>query len=631
MVPAIRTLCAGLALGAAVLAGVARQEIQAGGVVKADEVQSAPVVETAPALPDAAGWQALVERDARASFPLRSAALARAALADATASDRRRATALLALGCSGESSERVRLSRAARTGAPPERLGATLGLSGLGTGADAVLAELAHDEERARAQCAVLALALSRRASALATVEAFALSPDGPLAETALRALELARDPKTSQPSSVGLLWFQLRFEAAKSFGLIDGRTWTALMLDTLAADADFVRDLVLGAAPDLELTTIKDHLLGELIVGRGEYRLRAAVRGMPREVSELVAAELWRPADAAEWTVLLDEIAAERLEPLCAEVLASAREVPEVRYHALALAARGARADLTELRDLEFWRLAPAERLWVCDALAASGDVQWQKVLTRMRADADPDVKAAALVGLGRLGQERAQREIKSTLRTSDDAEHDAVVRALCRVATDESVALLLEDRLLEATGAERLAIARALCAAGRNQARSVVRSALASEPAPPAEEARALVESLRRHVTPEDLGVLTALFLREDSRALNLEIAVALARLKDAAVVPLVRAGLWSSEWDRSCLAGGILVEISGMHALRDEIQRPPAAAKSTDLRRVGYVIGAWGGIGEVEKLARLLQSQSAHPALQGALLGALSSRTR
>ncbi|NUP96488.1 MAG: hypothetical protein HUU28_10035, partial [Planctomycetaceae bacterium] len=44
--------------------------------------------------------------------------------------------------------------------------------------------------------------------------------------------------------------------------------------------------------------------------------------------------------------------------------------------------------------------------------------------------------------------------------------------------------------------------------------------------------------------------------------------------------------------------------------------------------DLRRVGFALGEWGGVNEVEWLSARISP--AEPALQGAVLGALGQRT-
>jgi hypothetical protein len=45
---------------------------------------------------------------------------------------------------------------------------------------------------------------------------------------------------------------------------------------------------------------------------------------------------------------------------------------------------------------------------------------------------------------------------------------------------------------------------------------------------------------------------------------------------------------------------------------------------------VRRVGYGLGLWGGFTELETLSARLRHNSGAPAVQGALLGVLSTRT-
>ena len=47
--------------------------------------------------------------------------------------------------------------------------------------------------------------------------------------------------------------------------------------------------------------------------------------------------------------------------------------------------------------------------------------------------------------------------------------------------------------------------------------------------------------------------------------------------------------------------------------------------------DRRRVGFAAGVWGGVEYMNTLARELRWASGDPALQGALLGVLSTRTQ
>ncbi len=54
----------------------------------------------------------------------------------------------------------------------------------------------------------------------------------------------------------------------------------------------------------------------------------------------------------------------------------------------------------------------------------------------------------------------------------------------------------------------------------------------------------------------------------------------------------------------------------------------QSPPAGATEADVRRLGFALGQWGGLPTVEALAR--RRNGGDPALQGALLGALTTRS-
>lgn len=616
-----------LLLITAVLVGASPRTLAVqGGVPPSDEPAS---VRTEPTLQADASWRERVVRDQRVSFPSRAIGAAQALLRDPDAFDADRCAAWIALGAAGAVGDRSRVEHIARGGSGVNREAAVLALSGLGAGVEGALIEIAADADRAVAECALLALAVSGRESARAAVEKIARDPAHALAAEASNLLVFAADPTSSRPAHSTQLWLDLRWRAARAFGLVDGQRWSALVQRALCADAAFVREAILRAASDVSDPGVKDHLLVELVSGSGPGRLRAAVQVMPRELNDLVQYALWTPKDAGEWGTLLSEIDARALEPMCYELLVRAADVPELRYQALALCARTGRGDLAPLRAIEFWKLSSDERIWACDAMAWTGDAEWVKALTRMRTDADLDVKCAALVGLVRLDQERAKREMQEILSSVEHAEHGALVRILCRLARDPEVSFLLEDFLTQAKDDDEIAAAAALCRQGRSYARPRVRAALAHEPDATGPRVRVLVDALATHPTPEDLPVIARLFPSEDT-ALNVELAVALIRLREPSIAPLVRAALWGAPWDQSCLAGAVLLRVSGAQDLIDEIDRPPPEASSSDLRRVGYAIGEWGGLDAVARLARRLPAGSGHPSLQGALLGALAART-
>lgn len=107
-----------------------------------------------------------------------------------------------------------------------------------------------------------------------------------------------------------------------------------------------------------------------------------------------------------------------------------------------------------------------------------------------------------------------------------------------------------------------------------------------------------------------------------------LNVELGLALLKNRDAGMLSLLRQALWSGPWHRSLLAAALLIDLDGLEALRVELVRPPSDSTLAGQRRIGYALGHWGGLEEVERLAR--RSRANDPALQGALLGALAART-
>jgi hypothetical protein len=596
------------------------------GSVAQDPVHAA----AAEDVPDRETWRALIARNKRLEFPARSISAAQALLRAEETYEEDRAAAWLALGASGALSERTRIEKVARNGTGLERRAAVLALGGMGPGGEVVLVELLEDPETSIAECALLALASSRRPTAVARVEAIARDSTHALSPAAQRLIVFAADPDASEPSRTGRLILDLRWRAAREFGLVDGQKWTTLIVRELSSDPHYVREVILRSAADVVDPPVKDHLLVELTSGEGTGRLRAAVRAMPRETSNLVHYGLWTPTDPASWDAMLSEIDEEELETRCFELIAKAIDVPEVRYKALALSMRTGRGDFTALRTVEPAQLSAEERVWLCDAMAATGESEWLKALSRLRTDPDARVRCTALLSQFRLGQEKGKNELDSILEDAAHADHATMVQVLCRFARHPEVGVVLEDILVDATGDEEIDVAAALSRQGRAYARPRVRAALAREANPSGPRARQLVSALSHYVTPEDHATLTRLFPSEDF-ALNVELAVALTRLRDPSVVPLLRAALWSAPWDVSCLAGGVLQRVAGAQDLLDEIDRPPPEASSGDLRRVGYVIGEWGGLDAVTRLARRLPSGSGNPALQGALLGALAARTR
>jgi len=575
-----------------------------------------------------------VARDARLSFTSRSADQARTLLADREAAVEERAAAWIALGCAGAVRERPELEDRVLRGSGLEREAALLALGELSSGADAFFTALLGEPD-GLAECALLALLRTQRASARRRVEEIASDEDHALRSTAQALLVFQADPAFAfegPPPPVLEQWLDLRWLAARRFGLVGGSTWPVLLIQSLASDERFRGDLVLRGTEILYRPGVRDHLLQLLLEGQGAARLRAALHHMPLEVQSLVENELWLPRDAGEWLAVLEAIEERGLESLCSTLVARAGREPGLAPRAAILVARGKQLDLLSFLEPELKNLTLAERIAACDAFAESGDPAWRARLEDLGQSLEPELVLAALVARVRLGSRVAEEELRTVLDDPEHERHAALLAELVRVARDLYIGNLLEDYLPRAQEDEELPIALALCREGRVSARGRVRRALSTHPTPSGPELLRLVRALCRAPGPEDLEVLRALFPLEGQREANLVVAGALLELRDPAVQPILRAALWRSDFDLAVLAGAVLAESGGgPRLLREELRAPPREATSEDLRRVGYAIGAWGGMREVEDLARELRYASSEPALQGALLGALAARTQ
>lgn len=629
--PSLAALLAGLALAPSALA-LQRGAPPVPEPTAASAGDASRAQEPAPRpLPDAARWRELLARDVRVSFTPRTGADARALLATSTPSAEKRAAAWLALGSCGAVSERLALEDLARHGAGVERLAAILALGELSTGVEALFTSLTSEEDDV-AQCALLALLRSNRAASRRRVEEIANDPGHRLHDAAGALLVFVADRSGSTPNAASALLLELRWNAGRLFGLVDGQAWQVLQVQRLAADPAFRRELVVRRAARLYRPGARDHVLAMLLAGQGAARITTAVAAMPIEVQALVDNDLWTPADLGEWGLVLDTIEARGLASIVPGLLERAAAIERLHYRTTVLLARTGKIELARYVDPDLSRLPIEDRLDACDAFAISGDAGWRSRLEDLEQSLDAPVRLAARVARMRLGSRAAEDEVRTTLEDVEHADHVELVKVLRRVARDPFVGNLLEDWLPKAQGSEALDVAVTLCLEGRITARSRVRAALAADPTPTGAEALRLLRALGRRPGPEDLELLRQLFPLEDERDVEVELASALLELGDPEVQPILRVSLWRDDFDLSLLAAAVLAEVGGgARVLRDELRVPPPEASSTDLRRVGFAIGAWGGMREAEELARDLRYASGHPALQGALLGVLSTRTQ
>jgi len=582
-------------------------------------------------LPEAESWRRMLARDQRIRFTERTATDARRLLAAEGLSPSRRAVGWMAIGCAHDVSQRVAAEDLALKGAGIERLAAILALGEMGASAEDTLLRLIDSPAEGVGECSLLSLLRIDRPSARRRVDEIASDAAHPLTKAAANLLVFQLDPASSEPGRASMLLLDLRWYAARRFGLVDGQAWPVLVVRSLCLDSSFLHEVVVRSVPRLHKPGVKDALLMELLVGTRPGRLRAAVAAMPRELTQLVENELWQPKDAGEWSILLDEIAAHDLVPLAVELVTRAADVPSIHYRATSLLARVGSVDIASLVDATLSTLSVEERIWACDAMATSESATWTKPIAALRGDDDARVRAAALIAEARMADKKAASDLTAALHKASHADHKVVLGEMCRVAHDPLVGVMLEDALPDLKADEQIDVATVLCLEGRLPMRVFVRKALAADPPPTGVRGAKLVRALRRHGTPEDGEILKQLFPREDDLEMNIELGLSLVALDDPTILPVLDAAVWHLDWHTSILAAGVLADVAGISAVRELLSRPPPEATSNDIRRVGYAIGMWGGLSQVEELSRELRYNSGHPALQGVLLGALSTRTQ
>jgi hypothetical protein len=604
--------------------------LAAGAVPRSDEApqlssdQDASGQNSAPQVPDA--WRELLRRDATLTFSRSSAERAAAELEAGLEDPLREAAALYVLGATGALSHLVLLESAAERGSGLGRLGAILGLGELDLApVPLLLRQLADPSEEVRG-ATLLALLRSRDPLALSQVAPLVGAP-GPIGTLVERLVEYVDRPEQSRPSApVGLL-LTVRWRAAVEYGLVEGQTWRARRTAELEQDPAFLDLVVLPIAAQTRWHAARDHLVALLIEEPSVPVFDACLRSLPAELNLIVRSDIWAPADEAQWADLLGAIERSGRAVESIDVIDRAFGVPSLRRRAaLLLLAAGDDRGWEVVAPLLAEGGSPADRIQVAQALGRSGDTDWLVELQRLAIDPDAQVRAAALAARVQLAELTAYDECLTIIGAKDDGERETVARALFAVSGDARAQRLLEQALLVTVPPLSVEVAAVLCSEGRVGARRVVREALAGGQFP--ELSVPLVRAIAGFADADDLDRLRSLFPTEGDLLLDVELARALVRNRDALGLRLLRSAVWVRSWHQSAMASFLLADYEGLPALHAELQAPPPRASPTDLRRLGFALGELGGMGEVEVLAR--RRTSADPALQGAYLGALSSRT-
>lgn len=586
--------------------------------------------------PSAEEWRARIERDRRTGFLPRSATEGLLDIEHAPTPSDRRAVALLAVGASGENLHRARLAAWAEVGTLVERTAAVLALGELGaagndrlssTEKDA-LARLVDDPDTTLAGCALLALLRADAVRGRALASSLANEPGHRLAGAAADLLTFSLDAAGSRPSEGSARLLELRWEAAKAYGTVDGQAWADTLVRGLSVDEDFLERLVLFSAAELPHPAVEDHLLELILDDPTPTRLRAAVRRMPNKLDAMVGSGLWQLPSEEAWTVVVDEAVSADVAALMPKIFQSALSRP-----LLAATAAGELVAIDpRFRDPILASLRSEDRevrLRACEA-AARGEVEEAiAVLSTLAEDPDPEVRITALVARHSLDDARATYAVQLILGDPQHQSHAALVDRLVRSYEWPHVLALIDQLRLRSEGAQRAVFVACMFLRGRATGLSELREAFLDVD-PDSFGGRLVLRALGHYSTGRDLEFLAEKFPLEGHVEANLEIALALARGEHYTVRPLFQEAIWRVPKNRSVLAAGVVHARVGVRILALLIERPPPGATTEDIRRVGFAVGQWAGLAGLADLIQRFGNRTDDPALQGALMGALLSRT-
>ena len=568
--------------------------------------------------------EALIARDYRLAFPARIGEEAVAFLGNSSASEQDRAAALVAIGSSKILGEQAMLEGIVLQGTTQLKRAAVIALGELGGEKSSFLIGLLDDPELGD----LALVALLRGGSEIGRAEVLKRFRDNGADSDLLDLVNFVDEPRdyVEVPDSVQAV-FQLRFEAARLFGLVDGQRWSVIVQKALMADDRLLDFVVFLAAADVPSAPVKDALLNRLLEAGDLPAVMAAARCMPDEVRSLMLSELWLPDSDSEWRAVLEETELRGTTLLDIPLLTLIAEQPSLMTWALRLRAElGDESAQGLLRD----GLSDADKAVRTNAargLGGTANKAWIKELVRMSDDPAPSVVAASLIGRVRLGDGSAISDLKELLANPEQTmERSSAIIALCLTAKDNIVVPFLESALSNSIGPEKLTVEVALRMRGDLSIGEGLREILGDEIG--LDGRTFLVKALARNSAREDLSLFEKLFPSERFITVNFDMAVALARGGAPEGIEILRKALWQGPKDRSVLAAAGLIRHGGLQAITAELESASIGTTAAALRRVGYAVGVFGGLDELEKLRRRRGAFDA--ALQGAYLGALASRT-
>ena len=558
-----------------------------------------------------------------------------------------RARALMALGIVGSVANRPALERATRSTIEVERCAAVLGLGELGNrvaNADILLAELLEDPSRRVAECALYSLMRTRPEVGLARAEVFAGDPTHPLNPIAPVLVDWLNG-RPSIGAEPALRRLTLRWEAARSFGTVDGLSWRMQRVERLGTSQVLLDRLVLLGAAELDRPEVRDYIL-ELLIEPGPRPIivRAAVTAMAEELDQLIVNGLWAPRSPEEWEALVDEAERLGLFRLLPNALERAAQVESL----LARVAPHLAITDTRFRDVVEGLLESGDasrRKQVAFGIGEANLGQMLSKLNVLRDDPSTAVRASAALARARLGDTEVLSELFSLfveerdLERNNGQERGFVLDAMYKTRRSRVTQSLVEglaDSLRDATTLAERKERAALLAIRRLGGHTVDAEQLLEfygDESIPAHHQIWLIEALGEVPQTAVKKRLAADFPAEGGWRQNLPLIRALLQGNAESVVPVLHAAVWQGPQQRSILAAALVQEHYGINRLMHWVAKPPAGASQSDLRRVGFAVGTLGRLGAVESLKKQLGAVAGaeRPALQGALLGALAARTR
>lgn len=610
--------------------------VKPAGAQQAEAAPAAGAGGTAPRTSDGVRFH---ERDLRTDFDRRSVTLARADLEELEPGAPGYEAALFTLGAAGAlDSRRSLVESTAEAVATEDRLAAIFGLGELGGRvgpAIDVLVALTSDAAPSVRTAAMVALVRTGTSAGRGHIAALAGGADE-FAGEARDVLAFAADPVGQGMPKAFRRLYLLRWDAARAYGFVDGAVWASTLMEELGENEAFLQALVLQLVLDLKIEGARDHLLEALLDGEGVRRIIVGAQRMPMVIESMIAGGVWRPADWKEWKWLMLTILHEELAYLFPQTIKLAVAQPSAAAAAVAFLQKseGRYGDLVEG---SISSEDPVVRALTAFALGAAGNPDYTARLTEVADDPVAWVRAntiGALIRMGNVGGAiRAGRIFSLPPEDREPRMSSYLFQVLERAAPDADVIEFLQDASRRLEGPDRAAADAILLLHSRAPVDTKVLRRELPGMAPTTPEAIFGARALARRPGARDLRVMARLFPREGGDDMNLALASGLAQSGHRSVEPLLQKAVWELPWNISVLAAGVVRATYGERTLISWVANPPVETTEQDVRRLGYAIGEWGGLPAVEALRRRLNSAAGAdlPALQGAILGALASRTR